>query len=98
MPQTRSKGAKAPDKDLVARLAGAGEEALTRIVEMPGGQRLVEAVLALRDRLDDLQGRLRSLDPLERRVTELEQRLATLERKQPRAPARTASTKPKARS
>ena len=98
MPQSRTRRAKAPDKDLIAKLADAGEEALTRIMEMPGGHRVVETVQVLRDRLDDLQGRLRALDPLERRVTELEKRLAALERTKPRASARKTSTAPRARS
>ena len=34
--------------------------------DIPGGQRFVEATHALRDRLDELQHRVRSLDPLER--------------------------------
>ena len=78
---------KSPDKDLLTKLADAGEEALNRIVELPGGHRMVEAVNVLRDRLDDLQTRLRSLDPLERRVTALERRLANLEGKAKAKPA-----------
>jgi polyhydroxyalkanoate synthesis regulator phasin len=80
MPTARTKR-KSPDKDLLTRLAEAGEEALSRVGELPGGQRLVETVNGLRERLDELQSRLRSLDPLERRVTALEQRLAALEGK-----------------
>ena len=76
--QTKQKGT---DKDLLTKLADAGEEALNRIVELPGGHRMVEGVNMLRERLDELQTRLRSLDPLERRVTELERRLAALEGK-----------------
>jgi hypothetical protein len=79
---------KPTEKDLLTKLADAGEEALNRIVELPGGHRMVEAVNLLRERLDDLQSRLRSLDPLERRVTELERRLATMEGKRKPAPAR----------
>jgi hypothetical protein len=79
---------KPTEKDLLTKLADAGEEALNRIVELPGGHRMVEAVNVLRDRLDDLQTRLRALDPLERRVTELERRLATLEGKPKPPPAR----------
>jgi hypothetical protein len=78
MPTARTRR-KSPDKDLLARLADAGEEALSRVGELPGGHRLVETVNGLRERLDELQSRLRSLDPLERRVTALEKRLAGLE-------------------
>jgi hypothetical protein len=71
--------AKPQQKDLLTRLADAGEEAIARLPDFPGGQRFVEATHALRDRLDELQQRIRSLDPLERRVTELERRLEALE-------------------
>ncbi len=65
-------------KDMISRLAGTGEEALQRIGDLPGGARLVEAANALRDRVDELTRRVRSLDPLERRVAELERRLDEL--------------------
>jgi len=94
MAQARARRAKSPDKDIIARLADAGEEAIARLAELPGGHRVTEAVQLLRERLDDLQVRLRSLDPLERRVTELEKRLTTLERKQ-RTPARRSPARTK---
>ena len=92
--RTGTKRGKTADKDIVTRLADAGEEALHRIVGLPGGHRVVEAVQVLRDRLDELQDRLRSLDPLERRVAQLEQRLEALEGKR-KPPARKAATKAK---
>ena len=70
-------------KDLLGRLADAGEEAISRLTEIPGGQKALDAVHALRDRIDELQGRVRNLDPLERKVAELEKRLAALEGKKP---------------
>lgn len=90
MPSTK---ARAQEKDLITRLADAGEEAIKRLGEMPGGQRLVDAAHTLRERLEDVQRRLRALDPLERRVTALEKRLAALERKQ-----RQPSRRPRAKS
>ena len=68
-------------KDLITRLAEAGEEALDRLQEMPGGQRMLEATHALRDRVDEVAKRLRKLDPLEKRVAALERRLKALEGK-----------------
>jgi hypothetical protein len=65
-------------KDVITRLAETGEEALHRLAELPGGARFAEAANALRDRVDDLAKRMRSLDPLERRVAELERRLDAL--------------------
>ena len=79
----------AKQKDLLSRLAGAGEDAIGRLSDVPGGKRLVDAASALRDRVDELQKRVRSLDPLERRVTALERRLGALEKKRP--PRATAS-------
>ncbi len=78
---TQTTKAKPEDKDVIARLADAGEDVVKRLGEMPGGQRLIDAAQGLRERLDEVQRRLRSLDPLEKRVTELEKRLASLERK-----------------
>jgi hypothetical protein len=68
-------------KDLLTKLTEAGEEAISRLGEIPGGNRVVEATNALRQRLDELQRRVRALDPLEKRVSELERRLQALERK-----------------
>ena len=38
------------EKDLVSRLADAGEEALHRLAELPGGQKALTAVNELRTR------------------------------------------------
>jgi hypothetical protein len=65
-------------KDVITRLAETGEEALHRLAELPGGARFAEAANALRDRVDELAKRMRSLDPLERRVAALERRLDAL--------------------
>jgi|SRR5581483_2716671 len=79
-------------KDVITRLAETGEEALQRLAELPGGTRVVEAANALRERVDDLSKRIRSLDPLEKRVTELERRLDELS-KPARAGTRRAATR-----
>ena len=83
-------------KDVISRLAESGEEALQKIVELPGGQRLVEAANGLRDRVDELTGRMRSLDPLERRVAELERRLDELSK--PKRATRSTPAKKRASS
>jgi hypothetical protein len=62
-------------KDLLTRLADAGEDALARLVETPGAERVVGYANAMRDRVDELQKKVRGIDELERRVTELERRL-----------------------
>jgi hypothetical protein len=62
-------------RDLLTRLADAGEEALAKLADGPSAERVVAPVRALRDRVDELQRRVRGIDALERRVTELERRL-----------------------
>lgn len=68
----------AQEKDFVARLADAGEEALHRLTELPGGQRAVSAMNDLRTRVDDLTKKVRGIDALEERVSKLEQDVAEL--------------------
>ena len=62
-------------KDLLTRLADAGEDAIARLVETPGADRVVGYANAMRDRVDELQKKVRGIDELERRVAELERRL-----------------------
>jgi len=85
---TQKKGPrKAPEKDLVTRLADAGEEALQRLSELPGGQRALTAFNDLRARVDELGKKVRGIDALEARVAKLEKDLAALKRPR-RAPAK----------
>jgi hypothetical protein len=83
--------AKPAEKDLVARLADAGEEAIQRLADLPGGQRAVNAVHELRVRVDDLAKKVRGIDALEARVAKLEKELAALKR--PKSAARRTSTR-----
>ena len=62
-------------KDLLSRLADAGEEAIQRLASVPGTEQLLGVVTSLRDRMDEMQRRMRGIDSLERRVDELERRL-----------------------
>jgi hypothetical protein len=87
-------------KDLLTMLADRGEEAIQRLADAPGADRLLNAAQALRDRVDEMQKRLRGLDAIERRVAELEKRVDALSA--PRTPPksttprkRTTSSKPK---
>lgn len=87
MPQTTKTGKPAEgEKDLMARLTDAGEEALQRLVELPGGQRAVSAFNDLRNRVDELTKKVRGIDALETRVAKLEKEVAALKK-----PARGAS-------
>lgn len=78
--------AKLGEKDLIARLADAGEEALHRLSELPGGQRALTAVNDLRTRVDDLTKKVRGIDALEARILKLEKEVAAL--KKAKTPAR----------
>jgi len=95
MPETTSKPAgsasrsKLGEKDLMTRLADAGEEALQRLSELPGGQRALTAANDLRARVDDLTKKVRGIDALEARIVKLEKELAAL--KKTKAPARRAT-------
>ena len=89
--KTAANSAKLGEKDLMTRLADAGEEALQRLAELPGGQRALTAVNDLRTRVDDLAKKVRGIDALEARVAKLEKELATL--KKAKTPARRASTR-----
>jgi hypothetical protein len=62
-------------RNLVERLADVGEDAIQRIGTAPGGDKLVGAVNSLRERLDDIQKRLRGLEQLEKRLAAVERRL-----------------------
>jgi uncharacterized protein involved in exopolysaccharide biosynthesis len=65
-------------KDLLTMLADRGEEAIQRLADAPGADRVLGAAQALRDRLDEMQKRVRGIDALEKRVAELEQRVEAL--------------------
>ena len=64
------------NKDLVSRLKDAGEDALQRLGDVPGGKKALEAIDGLRGRIDDLQKRMKRVDELEKRVEELEKKAA----------------------
>jgi hypothetical protein len=66
-------------QSIVDRLADLGEEAIQRIGNAPGGDRVLAAMAGTRERLDDLQKRVRGLEALDKRVEEIERRLDKLE-------------------
>jgi hypothetical protein len=72
------------EKDVIARIADSGEDALRRLVDLP--RRIVgQAVDDADARLHDLAAKVREIDPLYGRVAALERRVDALEK---RAPAR----------
>lgn len=86
MTETKKKAGTGADKDLVARLADKGEEALQRLAELPGGQKAMAAVNDLRTRVDELAKKVRGLDGIDARVAKLEKEVAAL--KKAKTPAR----------
>ena len=64
--------------DLLGKLAELSEEAIHRLQDAPGGDRVVGPVNAMKDRLDDLQRRVRGIDELEARLTALERKIDKL--------------------
>lgn len=85
-------------KDLLTRLSDVGEEALSRVASSTTTSRVMETVGGMRERLDDVQRKVRGLDALEKRVAKLEKRVEELSKPKPkRAPAtrsRTTAAKP----
>lgn len=66
--------------DLLGRLADLSEEALQRLQDAPGADRVLGALNSMRDRLDELQKRVRGLEELEKRLTALEKKVDKLSR------------------
>jgi hypothetical protein len=64
--------------DLLGKLAELSEEAIHRLQEAPGGDRLVGTMNAMRDRVDELQRRVRGIDELESRLSALERKVEKL--------------------
>jgi hypothetical protein len=93
-----SQAKKDTNKDILTRLADRGEQVVGRITDLPGAKTIMDTTTSLGKRLDEVQKHLRSIDPLEKRVTALEKRLDKVEGKSStkRAPAKrttkTAST------
>jgi hypothetical protein len=81
-------------KDLLTRLADAGEAAIQRLGEAPGADRFMGFVNNTRDRLDELQRRVRGLEGLEQRIAVLERKVDRLT-KSGQSPARSASSRKK---
>jgi hypothetical protein len=82
-------------QDLLSKLADRGEDVVGKLTEMPAAQRLLDAGLQMKDRVDELQKKVRGLDALERRVVALEKKVDELSRSS-RTPAKRAPAKRKA--
>jgi hypothetical protein len=64
--------------DLFGKLADLSEEAMQRLSDAPGGERLLSVLNATRDRVDELQKRVRGLEDLEKRLAAVEQKVEKL--------------------
>jgi hypothetical protein len=64
--------------DLIGKLADFSEEAIQRLSDAPGADRLVGALNTTRERVDELQKRVRGLEDLEKRLTALERKVDRL--------------------
>jgi uncharacterized protein involved in exopolysaccharide biosynthesis len=80
-------------QDLLGRLADLSEEAVQRLAEAPGADRVLQALKGLADRVDDLQRRTRGFEELEKRLTTLEKRVDGLAN-----PSRGAGSRPRTRT
>jgi uncharacterized protein involved in exopolysaccharide biosynthesis len=64
--------------DLLGRLTDLSEEAVQRLSDVPGADKVISALNSLRDRTDELQKRVRGLEELEQRLTALEHKVDKL--------------------
>ena len=64
--------------DLLGKLADLSEDAIQRLSDAPGADRALGALTTLRDRMDELQKRVRGLEDLEKRLTALERKVDKL--------------------
>ena len=91
--------AQTKQRNIVDRLADLGEEAIQRIGSAPGGDRVLNAMANTRERIDDLQKRVRGLENLDKRLAAVERRLDKLEGKgKPTTRKSTSSTRKKSPS
>src|SRR5690349_12587756 len=84
-------------KDLLNRLADAGDQAIQKLGDAPGGKKVMDAVTGVRTRVDELQKRVRALGDLEKRVKALERKVSSLEKPKTTTRRRTTTRKPAAK-
>jgi hypothetical protein len=79
---------------LLGRLADISEDAIQRLGDAPGADRVVGALNATRERVDELQRRVRGLEELEKRLSALERKVDKLSKggSSPASSSRKAAT------
>lgn len=85
--------AKGKQKDVLTRLADAGEEALSRLASSPGMDRVTGAVTNLRDQVDALASKVRGMEKLEKRVEDLERQVERLTKSSGSSSRKTATAR-----
>jgi len=85
--------AKRKQKDVLARLADAGEEALNRLASSPGMDRITGALTNLKDQVDTLASRVRGMEALEKRVEALERKFERLSKSSGSSSRKTATAR-----
>jgi hypothetical protein len=79
--------------DLFGRIADMSEEAIQRLSDAPGADKVLGAVNTLKDRTDELQKRVRGLEELEKRLTAVEAKVEKLTKGTKAPSTKSASTK-----
>jgi hypothetical protein len=90
-------------KDLLHKLADKGEEAISKLADVPAADRVLNAATGMGKRLDDMQKRIRGLESIEKRVAALERRVDKLadttgSTKRRATPAKRTTTRAKPRA
>jgi hypothetical protein len=65
-------------KDLLHKLADRGEEAISKLADVPAADRFLNVASGMGKRLDEMQRKVRGLESLEKRVAALERRVDKL--------------------
>jgi hypothetical protein len=66
------------------------QQVLGRITDLPGAHSALDGLNTLRERIDELQKRIRGLDALEERIASLERRMSAHEKEHKPSPAKPA--------
>jgi polyhydroxyalkanoate synthesis regulator phasin len=85
--------AKTKQTDVLARLADAGEEVLSRLASSSGMDRVTGAVTNLRDQVDTLASKVRGMEKLEKRVEDLERKVERLSKPSGSSSRKTATAR-----
>ena len=85
-------------QDILSKLADRGEGALSRVASSQTTALVVGSVTGLRERVDDVQKKVRGLDELEKRVAKLEKQLAELQKAKPKTTRTRSASSPARKS